>query len=133
MSRRSTSPHATTTSGSLVRFLLIGGLSYVVDLGVLLVVRDRLDAPLAAATTAGYATGFVVNFGLNRVWAFRSSSPAGPQVGRYVLLVLANYLLTLAIVLGLTRLGAAVAVAKTVSTVVLAAVNFAAYRWWVFR
>lgn len=103
------------------------------DLGVLALLHSVFGVPLAVATTAGFATGLATNFGLNRVFAFRSRSLVGPAVAKYLVLVGVNYLTTLAMVVGLTAIGMPYAAAKTLATIVNAVMNYAAYRWWIFR
>jgi putative flippase GtrA len=57
----------------------------------------------------------------------------GPALAKYLLLVGLNYLTTLGMVVGLAAVGLSYAVAKTLATIVNAALNYLAYRWWVFR
>lgn len=116
------------------RFLTVGGLSYLVDVGVLVVLDSWAGWSVPAATTGAYLAAFVFTFTLNRLWVFRAGDGAATgQVFRYLVLVGINYLLTLGIVVGLTELGVAVVVAKTVATGVIAVGNFVVYRAWVFR
>jgi len=118
----------------VVRFLLVGGVSYVVDLGALLALPHPLGLSLPTATTGAYLVAFVFTFTLNRLWVFGAGEqPVGGQMVRYLVLVGVNYLLTLVLVLGLVRLGVPVAVAKTVSVGLIAVLNFVAYRRFVFR
>ena len=117
---------------SLFRYLVIGVLSFAADAGTLYLTHGVFHIWLPLATTIAYALAFVVNFGLNRAWAFESSSPVGRQLTRYIGLVLVNYLLTLAIVTGLAALGVAYLLAKVIATGVTVALNYVAYRTWVF-
>jgi putative flippase GtrA len=120
--------------GSFVRFLVTGGLSYLVDVGTLVALNSGAGWSVAAATTGAYVVAFFFTFTLNRLWVFRASEDSATgQVARYLVLVGVNYLVTLAIVVGLTALGVPVVVAKTASTVVIALSNFLVYRHWVFR
>ena len=117
-----------------MRFLVTGGLSYLVDVGTLVALNSGAGWSVGAATTGAYLVAFFFTFTLNRLWVFRADhSPAAGQATRYLLLVGVNYLLTLGIVLGLNSLGVPVVVAKTVATVVIALSNFFLYRGWVFR
>lgn len=121
-------------AGAFLRFLVVGGLSYVVDLGSLLFLYGLAGAPLAAATTGAFAIAFVLTFTLNRLWVFDAASGGvSGQVVRYLALVGLNYLATLVIVLGLTAAGAPVAVSKTVAVAVIAVANYFLYRHFVFR
>jgi putative flippase GtrA len=120
--------------GSFARFLVTGGLSYLVDVGTLVALNSGAGWSVGAATSGAYLVAFFFTFTMNRIWVFRASgSSAAGQVSRYLVLVGVNYLVTLGIVLGLTSLGVAVVVAKTAATVVIALSNFVVYRGWVFR
>lgn len=120
-------------AGAFLRFLMVGGLSYVVDLGTLLLLHDVAGWSVTAATSGAFLVAFVFTFTLNRQWVFPGSDGGVTgQVVRYLILVGANYLATLAIVVGLHAAGAPLAVAKTVAVAVLAVANFFLYRWFVF-
>lgn len=119
--------------GLFGRFLLVGLLSYLTDAGTLALMHTGAGVPLLVATTVAFAVGLAVNYALNRVLTFGSAAVVRYEVARYLLLVLANYLVTLALVGGLTVAGLPYLGSKTVSTAVLAVANFVAYRSWVFR
>ena len=118
-------------ASSIGRYLLIGGLSYLVDVGLLVLLADVLGAPVWVAGTLSFWIGVLVNFSLNR----RTMSSGGrvhTQAVRYGVLLCVNYLVTLgALQLG-ERLTVPVVVAKTVAVVVLTGANFGLYRRWVF-
>ncbi len=120
-------------SASLPRFLVIGALSFAVDLGTLFVAHGVLRIWLPLATTLAYAVAFTINFSLNRFWAFGSTAAVGHQVARYLLLTGVNYVVTVAVVTGLAAAGLQYLVAKVIAATVIAAGNYLAYRLWVFR
>lgn len=119
--------------GLFGRFLLVGLLSYVADAGTLALLHTGAGVPLLIATSVAFVIGLAVNYGLNRALTFGSDAVVRYEVARYLLLVLANYVLTLALVGGLTAAGLPYLASKTISTAVLAVANFLAYRSWVFR
>jgi putative flippase GtrA len=92
-----------------------------------------LGISLAIATSVAFLATLAVNFGLNKVFSFRSSGLIRPAIVRYLLLVLVNYGATLLIVTGLTAAGLSYVVAKTLATVLNAVLNYLAYRHWVFK
>src|SRR5262245_13510335 len=104
---------------SALRYVLVGGLSYITDAGSLWLLHGVLGVPLAAATTVAYAVSFAVNFGLNRSVVFPGGRGMGTQLVRYVLLVVANYLVTLVLVLGLSGAGLNYLAAKTVAVILI--------------
>lgn len=116
-----------------MRFLVVGGLSAAVDLGLLVALRELAAAPLPLATTVAFWTALLVNFGLNWAWAFGAGgSAAGAPFLRYMVLVGINYLLTLLIVTGGVALGAPYPLAKVAALAFGAMWTFVAYDRWVF-
>jgi putative flippase GtrA len=124
--------HTGATPSSALRFLVVGGLSFVTDAGALYLLHGVLRVWLPAATALAFGCAFVVNFGLNRIWAFRAGGAVARQLRRYLALVLANLLLTVALVPGLAWLGLPYLVAKVCTTAMLTVVNYAVSRRWVF-
>jgi putative flippase GtrA len=123
---------ARLTNHSAARFLVVGGLSLVVDAGSLIVFHGWLGIWLPLATTMAFGVAFVVNFGLNRLWAFGSDGAVGRQLTRYIYLVLANLGLTVVLVQALTWAGMVYVVAKLVTAVILAILNYLVSRRWIF-
>jgi putative flippase GtrA len=121
---------------SVVRFVLAGGLSFIADAGCLWALHGLLHLWLPAATALAYGAAFVVNFGLNRRWAFAGQGSGGGRMGRqlrrYLLLVGANLVLTVAGVQGLTWLGLPYLGSKVITAAVLAVLNYVASRYWIF-
>ncbi|MBT8224863.1 MAG: GtrA family protein [Dactylosporangium sp.] len=117
---------------SATKFATVGGLSLVADAGSLFVFHGLLGIWLPAATTLAYVVAFVVNFGLNRLWAFESSSAVGRQLWLYLALVMANLVVTVGLVQGLTLAGLPYLVAKLVTAGGLAVVNYGISRKWIF-
>jgi putative flippase GtrA len=131
------SPHpvAALARHSAVRFLLVGGVSYLFDAGSLYLLHGVARLSLALATTLAFGLNLAVNFGLNRLLTFHGATEgaAGRQLARYLVLVGANFLTTFVLVNGLAALGMNYLVAKTIATVLNAVGNYFAYRLWVFR
>jgi putative flippase GtrA len=119
--------------GSVPRYLGVGILSYAVDLGLLALCYSVFGLPLWLATSVGFWTSFLVNFGLNRSVTFRSRGRKLPQLVKYSLLVSLNYLASIGLVSLAEAIGAGYAVGKTVSVGILVVVNYLAYRYWVFN
>ena len=121
------------TSRSLPRYLIIGVFSFAVDAGLLYVAHGLLGIWLPVATAFAYAAAFGVNFSLNRFWAFGSAAPVGRQLIRYIVLAGLNTVATILIVTGLAAAGLNYLLAKVVAASLIAAINYVAYRVWVFR
>jgi putative flippase GtrA len=121
------------TARSLPRFLIIGVLSFSIDVGTLFLAHGVLKIWLPLATTLAYAVAFTVNFSLNRIWAFSSTAAVTGQATRYIALTGVNYLITLLIVDGLAALGMSYLLAKVIAATLIAGINYFVYRNWVFR
>lgn len=119
-------------SSSLVRYLVMGGLSFAFDFGLLFLLYDVAGVPLAIATPTAFLASFVVTYTLQRLFAFRASDAVAPSVVRYALLVLLNTALTTGIVALADSVGWSWAVGKVVAVAVTTVGNYFAYRYWVF-
>jgi putative flippase GtrA len=111
-------------------FLVVGGLSALVDGGVFLIL-SALGVPPVLASAIGFMSAFAVNYGGNRRVVFRATGSG--HLWRYIVLVLVNLGLSAAVVAAGIAIGLEPAVAKGVSIVLIAAINYVAMRQWVFR
>lgn len=129
-----TSGRATPTGRrSLVLYVLVGGLSYVVDAGLLVLVTGPLGGPVWLGTTIGFWTSVVVNFLLNRAVFSQGDASSVSHGVRYGVLLGVNYLVTLLIVHVGTSWGLPPVVPKTFAVALTTCWNFVLYRVWVFR
>jgi putative flippase GtrA len=116
-----------------IRFALVGGLSLAADAGSLFLFHGVLHVWLALATAMAYGVAFVVNFGLNRVWVFKTSGSMASQLRRYVALVMANLAVTVLAVQALVWAAVPYMPAKLATAVLLAVANFFVSRRWIFQ
>lgn len=118
---------------ALLRYLIVGVTSFVLDYGILALAYRGLDAPLWLATTAGFWISFVANFLLSRHWTFQVGHHASStQLRRYGVLVAANYAITVVAVWLLHHAGAPLLLAKAITVGALTVTTFVGYRRWVF-
>ncbi len=118
---------------TLVRYLLIGALTFGLDLALLTLVRSRLGWPLPMAVTIGYAVALSVNYLLNRVLNFHSHAPVGPESLRYAGTVAVNFgVLLLGVTTGLTTLGVPYQAARVAAGGCEGVFMYCALRWFVF-
>ena len=117
----------------LFYYLVVGGLTVIVDVGLLAVLHESYGVPLGLATTVAFCTAVVVNFLLNRtVMSSQGSRGLTQHALRYVSLVVANYVITLAVVTTAGHVGDRYLVAKVAVVAVSTMWNFLLYRYWVF-
>jgi len=115
----------------VVRYLLVGGSAFLVDLGLLALLHEVLGWPVWIATAAAFLLSFAYTYSLQRL-AFRSERTHGTALVRYTALVVVNTAATSGLValLALTPLGWVGA--KIVTTAVTTVWNFFIYKYWVF-
>ncbi|MFJ4173874.1 GtrA family protein [Microbacterium sp. NPDC089696] len=117
---------------SAVRYLVVGGFCFLVDVGLLWLAHEVIGIPLAIATPVSFLASFAVTYTLQRIVAFTSDAKVVPSVARYTALVIFNTLATTGIVWAVDALGGGWLVGKVVAVVATTVWNFFAYRHWVF-
>lgn len=136
MPSASSSPRGGRRSGlwasSLVRYLVMGGLSFAFDFGLLWLLYDVAGVQLAVATPTAFLASFVVTYTLQRLFAFRATDSMAPSIVRYAILVAANTVLTTGIVAFADAVGWSWVLGKVAAVTVTTVGNFFAYRYWVF-
>jgi putative flippase GtrA len=118
---------------SIVRFAVVGGIGFGVDLGGLYLLHGMLLLWLPVATGLAYLVAFAISFVLSRQWVFPDAGAMRRQLVRYLWLVAAVLLLTILGVQALVWVTVPYLVAKVLTSGVVALVNYVASRWWVFR
>ncbi|GEM_PF-1153707 len=118
-------------SHSGVRYLVVGGSAFLVDLGAVALLHEVLGLPVWLASGLGFVISFAYTYTMQRR-AFRSSVPHGGAALRYVALTAVNTVATSVIVqlVSVTPLGWVGG--KVVATAVTTIWNYFAYRYWVF-
>jgi putative flippase GtrA len=117
---------------SAARYLVAGGLSFLVDFGLLALFHDVLLWPVWLATGVAFLLSFAFTYTIQRMFSFLSSAPHGRAVLRYTILVAFNTLATIAIVSLVNNSVLGWAGGKVLATIVTTVWNYFAYRYWVF-
>lgn len=120
-------------ASSLLRYVVVGGLSFGIDAGILVFLREVADAPLLVAASVAFWTALLINFSLNRMWSFAGREDVKISFAKYLTLVGANYVGTLGILAVGTRLGGHYVIIKALATGTTVCWNYLAYRYWVFK
>jgi len=81
---------------NLVRYLFVGGTTFVIDLSGLVLLHGHLNVNLAVATSISYWISILWNFNLNRNWTFSASEnkKLHQHMLSYGILLGCNYLFT---------------------------------------
>jgi putative flippase GtrA len=76
-----------------VRYLLVGGTTFVLDFGILVLLHGVMNIGIAAATSVAYWLSIIYNFILNRYWTFDSREKDSLQrhITTYFFLLVINY------------------------------------------
>lgn len=76
-----------------VRYLFVGGSTFIIDFGLLALLHGIFALPIAIATSAAYWISILYNFMLNRYWTFdaREKRSLKRHIATYLLLLLINY------------------------------------------
>lgn len=122
----------TTINHSAFKYLFFGGLSFLVDFGLLVLFREVFQWNLSVAAAAAFLLSFAFSFTVQKVFAFDSGHRTHVSLGRYALLVGANTVATVVIVQLLSMTGLGYGGAKVVSTAATTVWNYFLYRHWVF-
>lgn len=119
-------------ANAALRYLIVGGFCFVVDVGLLWLTHDVLRVPLVIATPVAFLASFAVTYTLQRVFAFGSDAKLAPSVVRYTALVIFNTLATTGIVWAAPALGWPWIAGKILAVVLTTIWNYFVYRHWVF-
>ena len=116
-----------------LKFLIVGVLSFALDLGLLVGLHEGLNVSLVIATPIAFLTSLIFNFALQRSFTFRAMNSRSVSAAKYISLVIVNVVVTDLIVTGFDRLDWAYGIGKVVATVLTTGWNFLLYRHWIFR
>lgn len=117
---------------SAIRYLVAGGLAFLVDIGMLAVFHQVLGWPTWLAAGSSFVLSFAFTYTIQRYFTFESRAPHGRTLLKYTILVIFNTLATAAIVALIDLTPAGWAVGKVVATALTTIWNYFAYRYWVF-
>ncbi len=84
-------------SHNLIRYLYVGGTTFVIDIGLLIFLHGKLKINLAVATSVSYWVSIIYNFILNRWWTFnaKDNNKLRKHLAAYSALLAINYLFTI--------------------------------------
>ena len=118
----------------LLRFGLVGASGYLVNLAVFGLACHAAGADHRVSAAAAFAVAVTNNFLWNRTWTFRAGDGhAGFQAARFVVVSLAAFAFSLAILEILVAAGTAELLAQAIAIVCATPLNFLGNRLWSFR
>jgi putative flippase GtrA len=115
----------------LIRYILVGLITVVVDVGGLYVLV-QLGTSVYIAATISFAASLCVNFLLSRIWTFNARLNTPYQIVLYATLVLVNYLFTLAAINVAQHYHIGYLEGKIAAVVITTCWNFLLYKYVIF-
>jgi putative flippase GtrA len=121
------------------RFIVVGGIGFAIDAGVLMLALHRLAASVYAARALSFTTAVVATWLLNRVFVFDAARRGSvvAEYGRYFVTQVAGALTNLGVFVALIeifpRLASTPVLPLAAGAILGAVVNFAGASLWVFR
>lgn len=116
----------------IARYLLVGMVSFLLDVATLWLAYRMFHLPIAESTTLGFIVGLGFNFSASKLFTFRARSDTPGQALRYTALLGLNYFLTLAIVSASEAWGPGFVAGKLCSVGLITSLNYLVLSHWVF-
>ncbi|MFP5363537.1 MAG: GtrA family protein [Thermoleophilia bacterium] len=125
----------------LIRFSIVGGSGYIVNLLVYTVLEHGLSATYPVAATGAFLVALSNNFVWNRMWTFRASGGhAGFQAARFCVVSLVAFALNLVVLYSLVEgagmnavLGMGTVPAQAIAIAAATPLSFIGNKLWSFR
>ena len=116
-----------------VRYLVVGGSTFVIDFGLLFTLHGKVHVNLAIATSLAYWISIAYNFSFNRHWTFsqRDKSDLRRHLSTYLVLLGFNYLFTVVFV-SLVSHSLNYLVAKAIAVAIQMTWTYFAYKNYIF-
>jgi putative flippase GtrA len=120
---------------TLVRFLTAGAISALIYFLLFALFWNWLRIDYRVSLSASYGTALLFHFSWNRIFTFNAVSGHVPiQIGKYLVMVSAGYLVNMAFVVGAVELLGMPPYAGMLGGIATTtAINFVLSKYWVFR
>ncbi len=124
---------ASVDSGEILRFLIVGGLSALMNTTIIVIFTELLGLHYLLSFLLCFLLVTGTGFILNRQWSFRVGGMAQwHEAARYCVVAVGGVITAMAISWGFVRLGLPYYIAVTLAACFLAPVNFISHRYWSF-
>ncbi|NNC13046.1 GtrA family protein [Planctomonas sp. JC2975] len=117
---------------AIVRYLVVGGLSFVIDFGLLALFEEVFHWQTWIATAVAFLLSVIFNYIAQRTYSFDSNTPHGKTLVRYVILLAFNTVATSVIVSLGAKTPLTWAGAKIVATGMTTLWNYFVFKYWIF-
>jgi putative flippase GtrA len=116
----------------MTRYLMVGSVSFLLDVGGIWFAYRVLHLPIAEATALGFVAGLGFNFTASKIFTFSVRSDTQAQISRYAALLGGNFILTLIIVSVSEAWGPGYLLGKSCSVGLITVSNYFVLGRWVF-
>lgn len=118
---------------TFIGYAMINGSAFLLDMGFLAVITQWWELPYSLAFSIGYALASIYAFFLNRWLNFREHGDLGKQSGKYVFVIVSNYVIWIVGFASLLDvLGVHVMVARVMAACLEGLYIYLLLRLWVF-
>jgi len=121
---------------SVVRYIFIGGTSYIIEIAVLYILADIVGLGPTLGVALSFWIGLIISFFLQKLFAFRNKSFKKKlllkQAVAYGALIVVNYIFTLAFVIVFEPIIGLI-IARTVALIITTVWNFLLYSRVIFK
>jgi putative flippase GtrA len=126
-------PAARAIPRDMVGYVILGLVTFVLDLVLLLALHRFTPLPLGITVLIADGTAWALNFWLNRTLNFRSESPMGPQAARYSLVICGELAISASVTTLLAGIGTPLPVARIAAGACVTCFGYLTCRFWIFR
>ena len=117
----------------LIKFCIVGGSGYLVNLSVFWLFFEVLDVHHLLAASAAFVVGVANNFWWNRHWTFRAGAASARfQAPRFLTVSVVAFLFALTVLQVLVMVGVPELAAQAVAIVAATPLNFIGNKMWSF-
>jgi putative flippase GtrA len=116
-----------------IRYLFVGGTTFIIDVGTLVLLHGKFKVNIAVATSIAYWLSVTYNFTLNRWWTFSASESKKlhQHIAAYSVLLGCNYLFTVIFVSIVSR-HINYTIAKTIAVILQTTWTYPVYKHIIF-
>lgn len=121
-------------SHKLIRYLFVGGTTFIIDIGLLVLLHGIFNLSVPVATTISFWVSVMYNFYLNRNWTFSAGENKKLQkhIVAYGMLLAFNYLFAVLFVSYFSK-HIPYTIAKTLSVIVQTSWTYRIYKRLIFN
>lgn len=118
---------------ALLKFGVVGGSGYVINLLVFAAAVKLLGLHHVAAAIVAFLVAVTNNFHWNRKWTFSSEARIGPQAVRFLTVSTGGLVINIALLVALVGTGMNEVLAQAIAVACAVPFNFVANKLWTFE